>query len=293
MILVKKQWRIGDSPRQGPTAFASATIFPALFWHQNTPLYGQTVTKDFLAAQMTPWTLILSAQKGDASPLVRRECLDRLFRQYHLTIIRFFRQLGFANYADRNDLAQEYFLRFIEKDLLEHVDPGKGCFRAYLKAIARRFAYDVRFREKGRHSLTGVSSLSSSGGGADEGMDLDEYPDDNQAEDIFDRQWARSTLETALANFRRDCAERGLEHWATVFERHTLPVPHHANRSTVAESAEFLNLTPKQVENHITRANACFRDHLRKVVRMTVASDAEVEEEMMALRRVLSGNGGG
>ena len=255
-------------------------------------MHGQTVKKDFRAAQLTPWTLILSAQKGDASPVLRRECLERLFRQYRLIIIRFFRQLGFSHYADRDDLAQEFFLRFIEKDLLEGLDPDKGCFRAYLKAVARRFAYDVRYREKGRHPLTGVPSLPFAGeGGSDACINLEEYPDEDQAEDTFDRQWARSTLEVALANFRRDCVERDLEHWITVFERHTLPVPLDTHRSTVAESAAVLSLTPKQVENHITRANSCFRDHLRKVIRMTVANDTEVEEEMADLRRILSGHG--
>ena len=95
-------------------------------------------------------------------------------------------------------------------------------------------------------------------------------------------------METALINFRHDCVERRLEHWATVFERHTLPMPQAAHRSTIAESATCLNLTPKQVENYITRANACFREHLRKVIRMTVASDAEVEGEMAVLRKILS-----
>ena len=228
-------------------------------------------------------------QSAEVSPELRRECLERICDQYRLTIIRFFRQLGFRDYEDRDDLAQEFFLRFIEKDLLERLDPNRGRFRAYLKAVARRFAHDVRYREKGRHPLTGVPSLPSVGGMTDDApLDPDEYPDDVQAEDSFDRQWARDTLDAALANFRRDCAERGLEHWFTVFERHTLPMPLDAHRSTVAESATFLNLTPKQVENHLTRANACFRDHLHKVIRMTVASDEEAEGEMADLWRVLS-----
>ena len=245
-------------------------------------------------AQLTPWTLIHSAQKEDASQTLRRECLDRLFQQYRPTIYNFFRRLGFSNSVDRDDLLQEFFLRFIEKDLLERLDPNKGRFRCYLKAVARRFAYDVRYREKGRNPLSGVSSLPSIEDGVYATLiDLDEYPDDNQADDIFDRQWARSTLERALDNFRRDCVERRLEHWVTVFERHTLPIPFDAQRSTIAESAAFLNLKSKQVENHLTRANACFRDHLRTVIRMTVESDAEVEEEMADLQRVLSGHSGG
>ena len=97
---------------------------------------------------------------------------------------------------------QEFFLRFIEKDLLERLDPNKGRFRCYLKAVARRFAYDVRYREKGRNPLAGVSPLPSIGDGVYAALiDLDEYPDDYQEDDIFDRQWARSTLELALEYF--------------------------------------------------------------------------------------------
>ena len=249
--------------------------------------------KNFLAAQLTPWTLILSAQKGDASPALRRECLSRLFHQYRPAIICFFRQLGFNDYTDRDDLAQEFFLRFIEKDLLKRLDPNKGSLRAYLKVVARHFVYDVRYREKGRHALTGVPPLPSTKWVYydDELIGSEVYSiNGHEADDIFDRQWARNTLEVTLVNFRRDCVERGLEHWITVFERHTLPIPLNAHRATIAETATFLNMRPKQVENHLTRANTCFRDHLRKVIRMTVTSDAEVEGEMVDLRRILSGH---
>lgn len=244
-----------------------------------------------LSTQDTPWTLILSAQGAVASPVLRRECLERIFSQYRLTIIRFFRQLGFRDYEDRDDLAQEFFLRFLEKDLLNRIDPEKGRFRAYLKAVARRFVYDVRYREKGRHPLASVPSLPTTPGQiGDIPLDPDAYPAaDSDVFDAFDRQWARNSLETALVNFRRDCEERSLAHWMAIFERHTLPLADGAKRPTTAETAALLGQTSKQVESHLTRANAGFREHLRKVIRITVATDAEVEEEMIDLWRVLSG----
>lgn len=247
-----------------------------------------------LSTQETPWTLILSAQDAEAGPAVRRECLERIFGRYRLTVIRYFRQLGFRDYEDRDDLVQEFFLRFIEKDLLGRLDPEKGRFRSYLKAVARRFVHDVRHREKGRHPLAGVTSpLSGPRRAGDPPPDMDDYPDAHPgADDAFDRQWARDTLEKALEHFRRDCGERGLVHWLRVFERHTLPLAEGAPRPTLADTAAFLGQTAKQVENHLTRANACFREHVRKVVRMTVATDALAEAEMADLRRVLSGGGG-
>ncbi len=245
-----------------------------------------------LSTQRTPWTLILSAQGAEADPAQRRECLERIFSQYRLPVIRFFRHLGFRDFEDRDDLTQEFFLRFLEKDLLDRLEPEKGRFRSYLKAVARRFVYDVRHREKGRHPLAGAPSAPGHAESAP--MDMDGYPDDDApgANDAFDRQWARDTLEMALEHFRRDCEERDLAHWVTVFERHTLPLETGAARPSIAESAALLNQTPKQVENHLTRANACFRNHVRRVVRMTVASDAEVEEEMADLWRALSGRAG-
>jgi RNA polymerase sigma factor (sigma-70 family) len=245
----------------------------------------KTTPETALSTQATPWTLILSAQSMEANSVVRRECLERIFGHYRRTIIRFFRMFGFHDQEDREDLAQEFFLRFIEKDLLNRLDRERGSFRAYLKAVARRFVHDVRHREKGRHPLAGTQAFFPASG--DAGME--EYPDpDLGAADVFDRQWARDTLELALAHFRHDCEERSLSHWLTVFERHTLPTENDAPRPTLAESAAFLNLTIKQVEAHLTRANACFRDHLRRVIRMTVATDAEVEGEMADLRTILS-----
>lgn len=244
-----------------------------------------------LSTQKTPWTLILAARSAEASPALRRECLERIFTQYRLAVIHFFRRLGFHDYDDRDDLVQEFFLRFMEKDLLDRLDPEKGRFRAYLKAVARRFVHDVRCREKGRHPLAGVASPPGRAGDAT--ADVDEHPDAGpRADDAFDREWARATLEMSLAHFRQDCEERGLEHWETIFERHTLPLADGAKRPTIAETAAFLGQTPKQVEGHLTRANASFREHLCKVIRMTVATDADVEGEMADLWRVLAGGGG-
>jgi hypothetical protein len=159
-----------------------------------------------------------------------------------------------------------------------------------LKAVARRFVYDVRHREKGRHPLAGVPSAPPAPGSVNRAqIDLDECPDvDREANDVFDRQWARATLQIALTNFRRDCGERGLSHWATIFDRHTLPLAVNTPRPSLAESARLLGQTPKQTESCLTRANACFREHLRKVIRMSVGSDAEAEREMADLRLILS-----
>ena len=69
------------------------------------------------------------------------------------------------------------------------------------KAVARRFVYDVRYREKGRHTLTGVPSLPSTKRGYnDELIGPEGYPGNDQADDIFDRQWARNTLEIRETN---------------------------------------------------------------------------------------------
>ena len=225
-----------------------------------------------LSTQLTPWTLILSAQGPEADPVLRRECLATLYILYHKPILKFFRRLGFA---DPDDLTQDLFLRILEKNLIDYPDRERGRFRSWLKTVARNVARDVwRAHAKQRPP-----------------PDPEQPPpvDHDGPEAEFDRLWARETLDAALAAFQRECGEEGLAHWVAIFQLRTLPLPAEVRRPSTEEVAAQQGMTVKQVENVVARANARFREHVRLAVRRTVNHDSEVDAEMADLRRLLSG----
>lgn len=235
-----------------------------------------------LSTQNTPWLLILSAQGPDADPAVRRECLDVLFTQYRKPIIRFFRRLGFTDPNDGDDMTQHLFVRIMEKNLIDRLDPAKGRFRSYIKAVARSVAHDVR-RDRGKHHP--LSALSSTPPAC-----VSELPaiDHDGPNADLNREWARATLDLALDTFRRECTEEGLTHWLTVFEQRTLPVSDESTRLSTAALAGQLNMDIKQVKNIVVRSNARFREHIRRTVRRTVRHESDVQAEIDKLYRYLS-----
>ena len=237
------------------------------------------------STQSTPWMLLLSAQGPDADPVLRRECLGTLYILYKKPISLFFRRLGFVHPEDREDLAQDLFVHLLEKDLIDHPNRRKGRFRSWLKAVARNIAIDARRQKAGRRPLAAFApaaraSLREDSAGA-------AFDEASNPEAELDRQWARETIEAALAAFRLECEQEGLGHWVAVFEQRNLPPPPGASRMSTAELAKRHGMTAKQVENAAARANSRFRRCLRQVVRRTVRSDDETEEELLELERIL------
>jgi RNA polymerase sigma factor (sigma-70 family) len=99
-----------------------------------------------LANTSTLWSLVTEANHGpkDAAQRARELLLER----YKGAVYRYLLgALHDANAAD--DLAQEFFLRFVRGDL-RNADPEKGRFRDLIKATLFHLIVDYQRRQKGQ-----------------------------------------------------------------------------------------------------------------------------------------------
>jgi hypothetical protein len=105
--------------------------------------------------------------------------------------------------------------------------------------------------------------------------------------------WARQVLADAMNAMQGDCLATGRGDVWGVFEGRVLsPLLRGGEQVAYSELvARYGFVSPSQASNVLVTANRMFVRELRRVVGAYTASDAETEEEIADLRRILAGSG--
>src|SRR5438477_10992726 len=84
----------------------------------------------------THWSVVLTASQS-ASPQAE-VALAKLCRVYWYPLYAYVRRQGYGAH-DAQDLTQDFFARFLEKNFLAQVHSAKGKFRSFLLAALKHF----------------------------------------------------------------------------------------------------------------------------------------------------------
>jgi RNA polymerase sigma factor (sigma-70 family) len=174
--------------------------------------------------------------------------------------------------AEALDATQDFFVHLVTGDLRERADPGRGRFRAYVRAALAKFLVDEsRRREMPRR------------GGGQRIVPLDdpealELPDTRgrSPEDALDELWRAEVLERAARELERELREEGKEKWWALFRDHVLL----GEDLSHAELAEHHGVTRVDVSNWLTRGRARYREALIRVVGETVEGEGALAAEL-------------
>ncbi len=220
----------------------------------------------------TRWSVVLAA--GEEQP----QALETLCRAYWGPLYAYACWRG--NTAEEaRDLTQEFFAKLLEKKWLDGVKPEGGKFRSFLLTAMQRFLITAY-----QHSIA-----QKRGGGAVP-IALDEIPEPpalgqcDSPEAAFDRQWARTLLERAHGRLRAEATLARVQHF-DMLERFLSTEP--APGEYEALSAK-LGLGRNGIAAAVRRLRLRFRDCVRAEISETVATPADVDEEMRALLEVLA-----
>ena len=112
-----------------------------------------------------------------------------------------------------------------------------------------------------------------------------EPADRSTPEQVFEKQWALSTLDEVLQQLRADYAEEG--HAALFAALKPCLIGSRETRPYAALAGE-LGMTEAAVKMAVCRLRERYRQRLRETIAQTVASPAEVEEELRHLVRILA-----
>ncbi len=207
-----------------------------------------------------------------------REALARLCQIYWYPLYAFVRRQGHTPH-DAQDLTQEFFARLLEKDSLGDVDRSKGKFRSFLLAALKHFLSKEWARAKALKRGGGRAPVPLDTTGAENRYRRE--PEDNATpEKLFERRWALTLLDQVLTRLSEDYAATGKR---ALFEqlqgcltgdRHLLPYAEHAARLGVSEGA---------VKVSVHRLRQRYRRLLRDEIAQTVATPAEIDDEIRQL----------
>src|SRR5262245_18133627 len=143
----------------------------------------------------THWSVVLAATR-EPSPEAAR-ALAELCRIYWYPLYAYIRRKGYE-VADAQDLTQEFFARLLEKHYVGSVDRRKGKFRSFLLASLEHFLAKEWTRAHRLKRGGGQTIIVLDGCDPEERYRL-EPAGDSTAERIYERRWALTLLEQALA----------------------------------------------------------------------------------------------
>ncbi len=229
----------------------------------------------------THWSVVLAAGRG-ATP-GSQAALEQLCRTYWYPLYAYVRRRGNSPH-DAQDFTQEFFARLLAGDSLAQVNAAKGKFRSFLLASMNHFLANQHER---------ASALKR--GGDRVFISLDEFAPEERydlepvtgvtADQLFERRWARTVLDAALAQLRKEFAQSGkLEH----FEHLKVFLQNEAAAGDYERLAPELKLSPGAVAVAVHRLRLRYRELVRLEIANTVSCPSELEEEMRHLFTLLT-----
>ncbi|MBI2928032.1 MAG: sigma-70 family RNA polymerase sigma factor [Verrucomicrobia bacterium] len=230
----------------------------------------------------TRWSTVTIA--GDPSSPDARAALERLCQDYWPPLFAFARRKG-HDFHTAQDLTQAFFAHFIERGYLRAADRTRGKFRTFLLTcfqhyLAHEWEKQQAAKRGGRFVLLSwdehAAGLESRAASAAEA----------RPEHHYDREWALAIMARALARLQTEFAAAGRERVFQIIGRflHVEAAP-----GEYLAAATQLGVTDRAVKLAVHRLRRRYGRLVREEVRETVASEADVEDELRYLVELMSG----
>jgi RNA polymerase sigma-70 factor (ECF subfamily) len=186
---------------------------------------------------------------------------------------------------DAQDLTQEFFARFLEKQYVHLADPARGKFRSFLLTALKHFLTNEWVRTRRQKRGGGQPVLAWDQQTAEYRYQR-EPVDELTPEKIIEKRWAVTLLEQVLAHLREEQVAAG---HGPIFEAIKAVLWGEQGLVAYAQLGAQLGLTEAAVKVAVHRLRRRYRELLRAEIARTVGSVGEVDEELRDLMAVLRG----
>jgi DNA-directed RNA polymerase specialized sigma24 family protein len=230
----------------------------------------------------THWSVVLAAG-ATASP-AGTEALERLCRTYWYPLYSFVRGKGYSH-EEAEDTTQSFFALFVAKHYLRDVAREKGKFRTFLLGSLCHFLANEWDRSQRLKRGGGATHLPLDTVAAEE-LYGREPATSASLEENFDRRWAETLVALALARLRQDFESAGKRDRFDELKPFLLGEP---EAEAYAAVADRLGMSEQGVKSAVHRLRRCFREVVREEIAHTVATRAEVDEELRYLIQLMTG----
>lgn len=231
------------------------------------------------AFKPTRWSLVLQSQgQGEQA----RRALEDLCAAYWFPLYSWSRRFG-ATPEDAEDYVQGFFVQVIHKQLFAVAKPELGKLRTFMLTAFRRHVHDEQ-RKEGRQKRGGGQIVSFDAAEAEAWYEVEQIEGES-ADHMFDRQWALTVLDQAIAKLEQQAVSKGK---AEDFARMRPFLIGEASSLDYENAGREVGVSANTFKVAVHRLRGRFREALRSEVAETQHADANVDEEMSYLMRVLS-----
>jgi RNA polymerase sigma-70 factor (ECF subfamily) len=229
----------------------------------------------------THWSIVVAAGQGDSGPSQR--ALEALCHAYWYPIYVYVRRKGYGP-EEAEDLTQEFFSQLIAKEHLRLADRRKGKFRTFLLATLDYFLmreWSRAHRQKRGGQFTFISLDKER---PEERYKL-EPADNDTPEKRFLRQWALSVLKQTMKALQCECEAHGK---GALFQEAKDLISGERHGTAYSQISKNLGVGEGAARVAVHRLRQRYGELLRREIAHTVASEAEIDEELRYLFQVLS-----
>jgi RNA polymerase sigma-70 factor (ECF subfamily) len=224
----------------------------------------------------TRWSMVAAA--GRAGTPEARAALSELCSTYWYPLYAYVRRRGHGH-DDAHDLTQAFFARVLEKNVVNAADPARGRFRAFLLGSLKNFLANEWDREHAQKRGGGTATLSLDFEYADERFSR-EPASPLTPEMEYERNWALTVLDRAIARLRGEYERRGKER---LFETLRPALVASDEEGSRAEMGAALGMSEGAVKVALHRMRAAFREALRQELADIVGPGGDPEDELRNL----------
>lgn len=209
--------------------------------------------------------------------------LEQLCRAYWYPLYAYTRRQGYSP-SDGQDLTQQFFAVFLEKNYFSLADRERGRFRCFLLASFKHFLANEHHRSRavkrgGQYAFISWDDTDA------EGLYSNEPASESSPDLLFDHAWTLTLLEKVMKGLQAEYASRGQ---AGVFEALQIFLTGEKSELTYEEIGKNLSMSESAVKMAVSRLRQRYGQMLRLEVAHTVTDPAAVEEELRHLVGVLS-----
>jgi len=224
----------------------------------------------------THWSMVMAAGQSESPEATA--AMEDLCRRYWSPLYAYARRRG-QNVHDAQDLTQEFFARLLQHNTFAHLNREKGRFRSYLLSAFQYFMSGEWDRARAQKRGGGQPLMSLDADQAETRYAL-EQATESSPERAFDQRWALTLLEQGLVCLREEFEAAGKgEH----FEALKVFLSREAASEEYQAVALRLSTTPSAVAVAVHRLRRHYGELVRNRVAETVATPADLEEELRYL----------
>lgn len=228
---------------------------------------------------LTRWSVIEGARSPQ--PEQRQRALDVLISAYWKPVYKYIRLHWGKPNEEAKDLAQDFFVRLIEKNLLDRFDPAKARLRTYLRVCVDGLVMNTdkaaqRQKRGGDVAILPLDFATAEG-------ELLELPIGGSGgpEEFFAKEFARSLFGLAVDRLRNECATKNKSLHFQLLELYD--IDEGGKQLTYEEVARRFGIKPTDVTNYLAYARREFRRMVLEELRAMTGSDDEFRREAQTL----------